>query len=209
MRILYVCLLLIFAGTEVILAQTEKGTQYLGLESAASAKTTKSTDAPNMTRRELYYSITPAYSYFFADQWELKGGLGLAVSSDRTNRAGNISKTSTYALVPSIALRRHLMLSTKLGIAGGPYAFYAFNKTNYPSEENMEYKQYDIGADLHIEYFLMQRFGISARLFGLSYSKVNLDQKDYPEFKSSSFSAGLSNQLSLRFFYVFGKGFGK
>ncbi|MGV3706306.1 MAG: hypothetical protein ACO1NU_13100 [Arcticibacter sp.] len=135
--------------------------------------------------------------------------MGLSVSSVRSKTDGDISKASTYALVPSIALRRHLMLTPKLGIAGGPYALYAFNKTNYPSEENTEFKQYNIGADLHIEYFLMQRFGVSARLFGVSYSKMRTDPTNYSGFKSSSFNAGLTNQLSLRFFYVFGKGFGK
>lgn len=128
MKIIYICLLLIFAGTELILAQTEKGTQYLGLEAAGSVKTTKSTDAPNTTQREQNYSITPAYSYFFADQWELKGGLGLSVSSTRTKGNGDDSKSSAYALTPSIALKRHLMLSESLGIAGGPYGSYAFSK---------------------------------------------------------------------------------
>lgn len=205
MKIIYICLLLIFAGTELILAQTEKGTKYLGLEAAGSVKTTKSTDAPNTTQREQNYSITPAYSYFFADQWELKGGLGLSVSSTRTKGNGDDSKSSAYALTPSIALKRHLMLSESLGIAGGPYGSYAFSKTDHLSGTSTESKLYEIGADLHIEYFFMQRFGVSARLLGISYSKINLEGTDYLDPKYSSFHAGLTDQLSLRFFYVFGK----
>lgn len=200
------CLLLIFAVTGASLAQTEKGTQYLGLELSAGSKTEKSTGYNDQTVRELGFGISPSYSYFVADRWELRGAFGVSISNRRSKSDDFVSKTKSYGLVPQIALRRHLMVSDKLGFATGPYVFYAFGKNDYQEFEKTTNEQFQTGVDLQVEYFPTRNFGISAGLFGVSYGILKVTEADQERFKVRSFSAGLTNQLNLRVFYVIGKG---
>jgi hypothetical protein len=206
MKIILFCLLLTFAVTGVGLAQTEKGTQYLGLGLSARTKTEKSTGSTNETVRQSSFGITPNYSYFIADRWELRGGIGIGLSKSRSKGDEYLSKSTSYGLAPQIAVRRHLMVSDKLGFATGPYVFYAFDKDDYQNSDKTTTEQFQTGIDLQIEYFPTKNLGVSAGLLGISYSTIKFTEADQERFKSSSFSAGLTNQLNLRVFYVIRKG---
>lgn len=203
MRIVYICLLLIFAGTELSFGQIGKGTQYLGVE--LSASTRKISESPSVKVRETGFNITPSYSYFISDGWELRGGLGVGAGSRRSKGTDLDVEQSSYSLVPSISFRKHLMVSEKLGFATGPYAAYALNKIKYEREDDLTYTQYRAGIDLQIEYFPMKQFGLAANLFDVSYSKMDVKEGGKSYQKTSQINAGLSNQVSLRFFYIFGK----
>lgn len=205
-KFFYACSLLVIAATGLVSGQTKKGTQYLGLEMSAGNVTRTTTDFPDRKEREFNISLTPAYSYFVADGWELRGGLGLGLGSSRSKGAEMDRKNTLYALVPQIGFRKHLMLSEKLGFATGPYVVYAFNKLSSEGAETSKYKRWETGVDLQVEYFPVKQFGISARLFGVSYGDLKYELSDRLVLNHQSFSAGLTEQLSLRFFYVFGKG---
>lgn len=206
MKNILFCLLLIFAVREASLAQTEKGTQYLGIGLSAGISTDRSTGFNDQTIRDLGFSISPGYSYFIADGWELRGGFGVGVSNRRTESNDDVRKSKSHSLVPQIGFRRHLMVSEKLGFATGPYVFYAFGKNKYPDYDDSTTEQFDTGIDLQIEYFPTRNLGVSAGLFALGYSKMTYKEADRESFKTSMFSAGLTNQLNLRVFYVIGKG---
>lgn len=205
MKIIFFCLLLTFAVTGVSLAQTEKGMQYLGLELSARGETNKSTGFDNQTVRGLSFGVTPNYSYFIADKLELRGGFGVGVSRSQTKTNESESKNTSYSLAPQVGVRRHLMLSEKLGFATGPYVFYAFGWNNYQNFDDQKTEQFQTGIDLQIEYFPTKHLGVSAGLFGVNYSVLKLKEADQETFKASSLTAGLTNQLNFRVFYVIGK----
>lgn len=200
------CLLLIFAVTEAGLAQTEKGTQYLGIGLSAGITTDRSTGFDDRTVRDVGFSISPGYSYFIADGWELRGAFGVGMSKRRTKSDDVVRKSNSHSLAPLIGIRRHLMVSEKLGFAAGPYVFYAYGKNEYPDSDHSIFEQFETGIDLQIEYFPMKNVGLSAGLLGMSYARASYKGTDRESFKTSGFSAGLTNQLNLRVFYVIGKG---
>lgn len=200
------CLLLIFAVTGAGFAQTEKGTQYLGLELSGRTKTERSTGLNDLTVRDLGFSIAPGYSYFLADRWELRGGFGVSISKRRSESNVFVNKSKSYGLIPQVAIKRHLMISDKLGFATGPYVFYAFSKHDPENFDETTNEQFQTGIDLQVEYFPIRHLGVSAGLLDVSYSRVKFTEADQERFKTRSFSAGLRNQLNFRVFYIIGKG---
>jgi hypothetical protein len=198
-------------------AQTEKGTQTLGLnlsfgynktnaisinpyENLSSDQSTKSTN----------FSIGPVYSYFIADKLDI--GTSLSYNTNtysyplQTN--GSLYKQSSYSYGGIIYLRKYFMYNDKLGLRAGPYAGYTrgdSKSTNIDPNYNSDSKtdNYNAGAKLDLVYYPSKKIGFSATLANLNYShyKTNGGPQGHSSADNVSM-AFINNGLGISVFYV-------
>lgn len=211
MKFIYILSFLLAFGINLSIAQTTKGTQFLGLTVGFGIGDSKTTGISPLEQTQLSFSFAPQYSYFIADKWELGGSVGYSYSKSKYTYLEDENSNSEYKLNSygsSLFLRRHILITEKIALRAGPYASYSYGKEkNEPKETNPEYdpdsKMFSTGVNLGIEFFPVERLGISANLANISYQYQKTGGLPYENLTHNSFNAGLTNQLSLSVFLVF------
>ena len=218
MRKAFILFAAFLLASAVSYAQTEKGNQTLGLNLGFNYnKTTgvsintfdnSSVDAGSKTTS---FNIGPSYSYFIADKLDL----GAAVSYGQSNSTypdipNNLSKTSSYAFISSVYLRKYMMFMDKLGLRAGPYLGYergdnkySYSGTDIFNNENSKQDEYDAGAKLDLVYYPSKKLGFAASIASVNYSHVKFDNGNSGHTSSDNVGVGfINNNLAFSVFYV-------
>ncbi|RCH54338.1 hypothetical protein DJ568_13695 [Mucilaginibacter hurinus] len=207
MKKLIAAALLCGACIENSFAQTEKGTQSLGLslgvstgKSTASYRLSNTGDwGPEVTRKSTEYYIAPSYSYFISDKLDISAGISYGharVTSDE-NIYGYPLKTTSADFSGSIGLRRYFLFDNKIGIRTGPYFTYGSSR-----EDDQRSKYFAGGLGLDFVYYPSKKIGLAASLGGISY--IHERYTNYSRMTNDEFTVTLFNSLGLSFFYVIG-----
>ncbi|MDN5288681.1 MAG: hypothetical protein JWR38_4955 [Mucilaginibacter sp.] len=198
-------------------AQTEKGSQSLGLGFGVSTQSSNTSYYSNYTNsygtnskgKQTSYSITPSYSYFIADKLDIGTSLSYGGSNTKYDPALNSqTKQTSRGFDASIFLRKYFLYDNKIGIRTGPYLNYEKAKQTITYTEslnniNSDIDNYGGGLSLDFVYYPSKNIGLAAGLANLGY----LHQKStgYNQGSSNTFNLSLVNNLSLSVFYAFGK----
>lgn len=212
----------LFLTSLISYAQTEKGSQTLGLNFGFTySKGNSLINDPNSgvyykgTNQTTNFNIGPAYSYFIANKTDLGGYFSYSLSNSSYPYYPNgLSKTSGHAYGGEIFLRKYLMFANKLGVRTGPYLNYSRNESTIVYQPSI-YGNYvnsnvrktgEVGVLLDLVYFPLKNLGITAQLANLGFSHYTAH--DYQHNSSSGNSVNMilsSNSLSLSVVYAFGK----
>ncbi len=200
-------------------AQTEKGTQTLGLNLGFGYSKTSgvninpydnsSTDAGS---KNTSFNIGPAYSYFIANKLDLGASLSYGQSSYTYPQiTNNIEKQTSYAFSGSLYLRKYIMFGDKLGLRAGPYLTYekGDNKTDYSGtsalyNQDSKLTEYGAGARLELVYYPSKKLGFAASIANVSYDHNKFDYGNQGHTSNDNINASFisDNGLSLSVFYV-------
>lgn len=203
-------------------AQTEKGSQTLGLNLGFSySKGNTFVTDPNSggyyrgTNQTTNFNIGPAYSYFIADKTDIGGYFSCSLNNTNYPYSPNsLSKISAHGYAGGVFLRKYFMFGSKIGIRTGPYLDYnrVDNHTIYQPaiSGNSIYSNLsqtgDIGMLLDLVYYPVKNFGFAARIANLAFSHY----VTHDSFADSSSGNGvnfnlISSALSLSVVYAFAK----
>ncbi|WP_295710944.1 hypothetical protein [Mucilaginibacter sp.] len=202
-------------------AQTEKGSQTLGLDlgfSHASSNnsfiTPGSTAVSNLNGKRTSFLIGPNYSYFIADKLDIGTNLYYA-TGNQTNGSNLVTRQHTTEYSAKVFLRKYFMYNDKIGIRTGPYIGYGrsnykftYDDPNYAgSNTNSKTDGYMAGVNLGLVYYPSKKFGVAATLANLNYNHYK--SKDPNGQQSGSGDSVdfrlISNDIAISVFYTFGK----
>jgi hypothetical protein len=198
-------------------AQTQKGDQNLGLGfnfSTGSGNYNYVLPIEFGTITSTYFSASPAYSYFIANNVDLGASLGFGTGTERTYQPSNSSipsKQVTNDYTTTLYLRKYFLFNNKIGIRTGPYFLYQYfnsNVVNNPGDPTQNFsnsgKNLQVGINADFVYYPSKRIGLAVNLGGLYYT----NQKSYSTSQNSTNSTVdfqfLNTNLSLSAFYVIG-----
>ncbi|MFI5141508.1 MAG: hypothetical protein ACHQII_04045 [Bacteroidia bacterium] len=227
-KILILITAIVFAY-QVSNAQTEKGSQTLGLNFGFSASNSNYyTIIPStspLTTSINSFNIGPTYSYFIANNLDIGGSLSYS-SSSTTNTTGDIATTNdTYPtnvtsgnFTGTLFIRKYFMYKNKIGFRAEGYAGLSTGTTkdtysstysadNYKTNTNY----YSGGAAIDLLFFPSKNLGVSASLANLEYYHftytttytANNANQAHNNGDNLTFSF-INNGLTLSVFYVFG-----
>lgn len=199
-------------------AQTEKGTQNLGLNLSVAHQNLNGTElntsdnSYNLTsNKQTQLSIGPSYSYFIANKLDL--GVNLNYSHFTADASPNYSpeKQTQNIFSGNIFLRKYFMCSDKFGFRAGPYAGYGYTKsdyaysTYYPGElENSTEHGIYGGIKLDLVYYPAKHLGLSATLANAQYEHDKVKNGDLGSTSINNYSLALiTNGVGVSVFYVF------
>ncbi|WPU94236.1 hypothetical protein SNE25_01690 [Mucilaginibacter sabulilitoris] len=193
-------------------AQTEKGSQNLGVTFGVSTANTKlnslnfdnTIDHNNVKQKD--YSISPDYSYFIADKLDIGVGLGYAYSNSKYNSDYDVHEQTGKSFTSIISLRKYFLFDNKIGIRTGPFLSYQKTKGSniYPtntSKYNSDY--YAGGVSLDFVYYPTKNIGLAANLGNVRYAHQK--STGAMEGTNNSFNLNFTDNLALSVYYVFGK----
>ncbi|WP_069658465.1 autotransporter outer membrane beta-barrel domain-containing protein [Arcticibacter eurypsychrophilus] len=211
MKYISALLIIILFGANSSIAQTSKGTQYLGLTVGFSGSDTKLTSNYPYKNTSLSLAFAPQYSYFIADNWELGGSVGYSYFKSKNTQLGDNYSTSEHKLnsySSGLFIRRHIPITEKIAFRSGPFASYSHGKvSNDPKQTDPQYnpisKTFLTGVNLGIEFFPVKRVGLSADLADISYQYQKTAGLPNDRTSDHNFNVGLTNQLNLSVFLVF------
>ncbi|WP_184548726.1 autotransporter outer membrane beta-barrel domain-containing protein [Mucilaginibacter sp. FT3.2] len=202
-------------------AQTEKGSQTLGVNVSFNTQKTNSTagdpssgNITSSTTKFTSFGVGPSYSYFIADKLDIGASLGYNRSSNDNGYQSAPSSQRQHDYSAQLFLRKYFMFGSKLGLRAGPYLGYDRNNSkytyNYPNVATVinstKTDNYNGGVNLGLVYYPSKNVGLSATLANVSYSHSKADSGTQGHATSNSFNANfISNNLGLSLFYVFGK----
>ena len=198
-------------------AQTEKGSQNLGLSFGVSTQNSNTSYYSSYTNsygtnskgKQTSYNIAPSYSYFIADKLDIGASLSYGQSNTKYDPAINTStKQTSRGFDASIFLRKYFLYDNKIGIRTGPYLSYEKAKqtstyTDSQNNINSDIDNYGGGLNLDFVYYPTKNIGLAAGLANLSYRHQK--NKGYMEGSSNTFNLSMVNNLTLSIYYVFGK----
>lgn len=198
-------------------AQTEKGSQSLGLSFGVSTQNSNASYYSSYTNsyganskgKQTSYYIAPSYSYFIADKLDIGTSLNYGSSNTKYDPAINTStKQTSRGVDASIFLRKYFLYENKIGIRTGPYLSYEKAKQTSTYADNQNNSNSDIdsysgGLSLDFVYYPTKKIGLAAGLANLSYRHQK--NKGYMEGSSNTFNLSMVNNLTLSIYYVFGK----
>jgi hypothetical protein len=210
-------------------AQTEKGTQTLGLNLGFSYNNSSDytinigdNSISTLNTKTTTFSIGPNYSYFIQNNLEIGGSLSYS-TSNATNIAatteanavannGYATKESSDNISASLFIRRYFMYKNIIGFRTGGYIGYSggTNKDTYPPSVaaynyNNTTTYYSAGANLDLVYFPSKKLGIAATLANLEYYHYNANNNSQGHDNGDNITFSLvNNGLTLSVFYVFG-----
>ena len=197
---------------QTVKAQTEKGSQNLGVTFGISTGSTKQNsliinnliDHSNVKQKN--YSISPDYSYFIANKLDIGIGLGYTYNNAKYNSTNDIHEQTDKSFTGTVALRKYFLFDNKIGIRTGPFLTYQKIKSNYTyptstSDYNGDYYAGGIGLDF--VYYPAKNIGLAANLGNIRYShqKFTGDTQG----TNNAFNLNFTDNLTLSVYYVFGK----
>jgi hypothetical protein len=202
-------------------AQTEKGSQTLGLDLGFShASSNNSYITPggaavsNLDSKRTSFLIGPGYSYFIADKLDIGTNLYYA-RGNQTDAVNLTTRQHSTEYSAKVFLRKYFMYNDKIGIRTGPYIGY--NRSSYKytyddpanagSNTNSKTDSYAAGVNLGLVYYPSKKVGVAATLANLNYSHYK--SKDTNGQQSGSGDSIdfrlISNDIAISVFYTFGK----
>lgn len=198
-------------------AQTEKGSQNLGLTFGVSTTNTNARAFNNATNslgdnmkiKLTTYSIVPEYNYFIANKLDIGVGLGYSYNRSKSYSGEIANNDQIYkSFFSTISLRKYFLFDNKIGIRTGPYLSYGKSKQSYEDSNNQYISSvnsdiYGGGLGLDFVYYPAKNIGLAAGLGKLTY----FHQKDTGSSvgTSNTFNLSFVDNLSLSVYYVFGK----
>jgi len=202
-------------------AQTDKGTQNLGLNLSFDHENTNIIDlaspATNQpgSEKTTALSIGPSYSYFIADKLDI--GANFTYSHFNAQDPPNYDPVSQHENIydGEIFIRKYFMCSDKFGFRAGPYMGYSKTSSTYVynvSNTNTNIVDHSPGhsfyggISLSMVYYPSKHLGVSATLANAEYAYYKGNSSSANNVTSSnnfSFSA-ISNNVGVSVFYVFG-----
>lgn len=202
-------------------AQTEKGTQTVGLNIQFNQSNANGGVADingtliNETVKSNAITIGPQYSYFISDKLDLGGSFSYTGNSrtDPSNGAFSSEKQTNKSYGAMVFLRKYLMFADKFGVRAGPVFGYTHtnNSLVYTPAGNgyndMYGKEnsYTLGLTGELVYYPSKHLGFSATLANLGYNHAHTDNGGEGTQTSNEFYLNLINSgLSLSVFYSFG-----
>ena len=210
-------LLLAFAVSH---AQTEKGTQTVGLDlqylhenGNGSQVTTNNTTTP--TAKYSNFNIGPQYSYFISDKLALGGTLSYGNSSNSAltgNGVLTFQEQTNKSYGGSVYLRKYLLYNDMLGLRVGPQFYYTHTNSSsaYVSGQDISNQSgsgnnYSLGLTAELVYYPTKHLGLSAMLanVGYSYYKTS-DDASGSQTSKNTYLNFINSGLSLSVFYSFG-----
>ena len=222
MRKALLLIAVLFLTALVSHAQTEKGSQTLGLNFGFNySKGTTSMLDPNTNgiytgeNHTTNFNIGPTYSYFIADKIDLGGYLSYSLyNTSSPYYPASESRTSGHAYAGGIFLRKYFLFGNKIGIRTGPYldynriegstAYIPVN-SNYSTSNNLS-ETGDAGMLLDFVYFPVKNLGVTAHLANLNYSHYTNHDNSYNSSSGNAVNFSLvTNGLYLSVVYAFAK----
>jgi hypothetical protein len=230
MKKFLIAIVLFLSACQLSNAQTEKGTQTLGLNLGFSYNNSNNytinindnNSVTTLDTKTTTFNIGPNYSYFIKNNLEIGGSLSYS-TSNATNTAAttsaNAAPNAGYAtnqtsdnISASLFIRRYFMYKNIIGFRTGGYVGYSggTNKDTYPSalasyNYNNTTTYYSGGANLDLVYFPSKKLGIAATLANLEYYHYNANNNSQGHDNGDNLTFSLvNNGLTLSVFYVFG-----
>jgi hypothetical protein len=202
---------------QTVKAQTEKGSQMLGVSfgfstsssDSKSLNTNDNTYGVNSHGKQTTYNFATNYSYFIADKLDIGASIGYGQSKQEYTNSSNWPLQKSHGFNSSIYLRKYFLYDNKIGIRTGPYLMYANSKQTYlnsdftPGYYSSDNDIYNGGIGLDFVYFPIKRLGLAAGMGNISYTHQITD--GYSKGTSNSFGLNFANSLNLSVNYVFGK----
>jgi hypothetical protein len=227
MKKAFTSIAIVFLAIQVSNAQTEKGTQSLGLNVGFNYTTNSSLSInpgnqaiTTLDSKATGFNIGPNYSYFIKNNMDI--GINFSYSvSNTTNTTENASTTndsnplkdfsSNYGA--EVFIRKYCLYKNKIGFRTGAYLGYTGGNstTSYgPSYTAYNYKStsnyYFGGLNTDIVYYPSKKLGIAATLMNLQYQHYKVDRttQGNDEGDAVNFSF-INSNLSFSIFYIIGK----
>lgn len=208
-----VVMLLCGIAVQASYAQTEKGTQNLGLSLNFATATSHSTSFDPYTlssyrseTKNNSFGISPSYSYFVADKLDLSISAGYSYSNSDTDN-GNVfpQKQTQRRIAGTIQLRKYFLFNDKIGIRTGPLFSYERGKqtAEYNSiKSSYNTDTYNGGLRLDFVYYPFKKVGFASTIGNMYYTYQKADNGNTPaDYKS--FQVNFVDYLNLSFFYIF------
>lgn len=196
-------------------AQTEKGTQNLGLNMSIGylkVNTLSGSGSPTGdSHKNTSFSIGPDYSFFIADNLDLGFSVSYSASKQEyTNVSPNIQESHGYSA--GVYMRKYFLYDGKIGLRTGGHLNYGHDNTKYTATGTSSFYNYDsksnsfaIGAGLELVAYPAKKLGISASLAGFNYAYAKQDAGTMGKTDLNSFNfSTASDGLTMSVFYVFG-----
>jgi hypothetical protein len=218
----FLLIAVLFLTTLISQAQTEKGSQTLGLNLGFSYSkgNTIITDQSSGgfykgTNETTNFNIGPAYSYFIAGKTDIGGYFSYSLSNTTYPYYPNgLSKTSAHGYAGGVFLRRYFMFGNKIGVRTGPYLDYnrvesstIYQPTISGNNINSNLSETgDIGMLLDFVYYPVKNLGATAHLANLAFSHYTT----HDNYNDSSSGNGvnfnlITSALSLSVVYAFAR----
>ncbi|MFC0512689.1 autotransporter outer membrane beta-barrel domain-containing protein [Mucilaginibacter angelicae] len=195
-------------------AQTEKGSQTLGIDvQFTHQKTSQDRSLPGFDSyaydfKATNFSIGPTYSYFIADKLDIGISANYGYYKQDSNDNNYATNQSSHQYGASLFLRKYFMFGDKLGLRAGPYLGYT--RYDFRSNANGSFiktknDSYNVGANMALVYYPAKKLGVAATLANLSYNHTKI--KDDAGLHGSSdnvFFNLVNDGLAISVFYTFG-----
>jgi hypothetical protein len=218
-KIILFIVAIVFAA-QLTKAQTEKGTQNLGVDVSYANETQNQfnidpVNSSTTTQSTKYNSFNagPTYSYFVASKLDV--GVALDYFYAHNNYGINSYPTieSQRFYQGEIFVRRYFMCTDKFGFRAGPYFGYeqgTLNETYPPSNviynEKAKVNSYFGGINLGLVYYPAKHLGVSATLANLEYTHYKQNSGPLGNDNGNNLDLSFVNDnLGLSVFYVFGR----
>jgi len=218
MKKLIVLITVILFSYQITKAQTEKGSQSLGVSASFNFHrendliTNQADNTTNQNHAKITgFSIGPDYSYFIADKLDLGASLNYS-STDYNN--GAYYYLNTYHVKNyggTVFLRKYFLYQDKLGFRAGPYVSYTNGDQKYTyspvsgiNDSDNKSTDYAGGFDLDFVYYPSKHLGLSATIANLQYDHFKVDQGAQGRQSGDNVNFYFVNNLALSVFYDFG-----
>jgi hypothetical protein len=221
---LIVCAVLLLAF-KISHAQTEKGTQTLGLDFGAGRSTsnqfiinTSDNSTESVGSATTNFNFGPNYSYFIADKLDIGVALNyqsLVQTYSAVNFADNSGYPTKYSnknFDASVYIRKYYMYKNVIGFRTGAYFMYSdgTNKSTYigtyaANSSNGTTHDYEAQLRLDLVYYPSKRLGVSASIAEVGYSWYKSTNGNLGNGNGDNANVDfISDGLQLSVFYVFG-----
>src|ERR1700744_4966109 len=176
MKKLIILITAILFSYQISKAQTEKGSQTLGVnlilnyynQSGVANNPYDNTLMKQGTKFTMF-SAGPVYSYFIADNLDLGASLNYSLTDNKD--AYNNLEQDNKSYGGTLFLRKYVLYKDKIGFRVGPYLGYTigdqkFDYTGENSISNTDAKShtYQGGANLDLLYYPTKHLGVSLSL---------------------------------------------
>jgi hypothetical protein len=224
-KVLILITAIVFAY-QVSNAQTEKGSQTLGINFGFSSSNSNdytinpgNNATSTLTTSINSFNIGPTYSYFIANNLDIGASLSYSTSST-TNTTESVTTTndsyptnvSSSNFTGTLFIRKYFMFQNKIGVRAEGYAglsagsskdTYTTTFAAYNFKSNTNY--YSGGAALDLVFFPSKNLGVSASLANLEYYHYTANNTTQGHDNGDNFTFSfVNNGLTFSVFYVFG-----
>jgi hypothetical protein len=210
--------LVILLFIEAVNAQTQKGDQAVGVSLnfytySGNFNFLNGNVYSTGTTSASYFTATPTYSYFLANNLDLGAGVGFGTG--KNNSIDQFDNTATKSFdrnyIASIYLRKYFLFNNKIGLRTGPFVSFQYfeSKVNYSPNTNQENygssaKSLQTGINVDFVCYPAKKIGLAVNVGALSYyHQQSGSQQQYSGTNGFNLQF-LSNNLMLSAFYVIG-----